>query len=98
MVQVTLSAPCIRCESPWLLALSKFQVPAKFGLVWALVDSTMNANAVIIPAVKNNLLIRKILRTVCNSLILASRLIASFGIRDAPRVRRVTDSFSERLL
>src|SRR6187399_1929433 len=31
IVQVTLSAPCMRWLSPWLLALSRFQVPPKFA-------------------------------------------------------------------
>src|SRR5262249_20929162 len=31
MVQVTLSAPCIRGLRPWLLALSRVQVPARLA-------------------------------------------------------------------
>ncbi|PYS59843.1 MAG: hypothetical protein DMF74_20265 [Acidobacteria bacterium] len=56
-VHVTLSAPCMRCDRPWLLDLSRLQVPAKLAF-WALAATTKSMNAAINPAIKNNLFIR----------------------------------------
>jgi hypothetical protein len=46
-------------SAPWLFALSSDQVPAKLAGAAALAARTASPNAVISPAIKNNLLIRK---------------------------------------
>jgi hypothetical protein len=48
----------MRCDSPWLFALSKLQVPAKFAF-WALAVTTTSRKAAISPAIINSLFIRK---------------------------------------
>src|SRR5256885_2818119 len=57
MFQVTLSAFIIPCERPWLFALSRDQAPAKLAGAKALAATAAKPNAVINPAIKNNLLI-----------------------------------------
>jgi hypothetical protein len=58
IVQVTLSAPCMRWLKPWLLALSRLQVPAKFPF-WALAVTMTSTKAAINPAIRNSLFITK---------------------------------------
>src|SRR5258708_16972185 len=82
MGQVTFSAPAMRGERPWLLVLSRVQVPAK--LAAALLATTATANAVINPAIKKIFLILKTSVKVCNSLVECDLIASSVPKTYAP--------------
>src|ERR1700674_2751154 len=92
MVHVTLSAPAMRGDRPWLFVLSRVQVPAK--LAAALLATTAKANAVISPAIKKTFLILKSSVKVCDSLVECD-LIASSVPKTYEKGRGLRRTFNQ---